>query len=116
MLAVWVSLVIGLFVLSIMAVPNSWDAMVYHMSRVAHWTHNRNVAYFATPITRELWAMPLAIVAVVFALLQFIAFGQQARAAVAHSRPSGLGACAGLLQRVFIGIIMVWTVLAAASL
>ena len=63
-----------------------------------------------------LWAMPLAIVAAVSALLQFIAFGQQARAAVAHSRPSGLGACAGLLQRVFRGIIMVWTVLAAASL
>ena len=29
---------------------------------------------------------------------------------------AALGACAGLLQRVFIGIIMVWTVLAAASL
>jgi hypothetical protein len=74
------------------------------------------------------WAMPLAIAAAVFMVLQFVAFGQQARAAAAGgSKPhgegaaasppaaSGLGAYAGLLQRVFIGLIMVWTVLAAVS-
>ncbi|MBF0331385.1 MAG: glycosyltransferase family 39 protein [Candidatus Omnitrophica bacterium] len=60
MLIAWLGLAALLFFLAVAVVPNSWDAMVYHMSRVAHWIHNRNVAYFPTPITRELWAMPLA--------------------------------------------------------
>ena len=75
----------------------------------------------------SLWAMPLAIAVAVSALVQFIAFGQQARAAAAGAAPSGpegaaaapraagIGAYAGLLQRVFIGLMMLWTVLAAVS-
>ncbi|NTV29403.1 MAG: hypothetical protein HGA80_04910 [Candidatus Omnitrophica bacterium] len=60
LITAWFLLAATLFLLALAAPPNSWDAMVYHLSRVAHWTQNRNVGYFATPITRELWAMPLA--------------------------------------------------------
>jgi hypothetical protein len=64
------------------------------------------------------WAWPLAVAALVFLFLQFAAFAGQARAAAARppARPSGLAAWAGLLQRVFIGLIMAWTVLAAVGL
>jgi hypothetical protein len=81
------------------------------------------------------WALPIALAAALFLLLQSIAFWQQAREAAARaaaerhvasaaSRPrepgvappaSPLGAYAGLLQRVFVGLIMLWTVLAAVS-
>ena len=82
------------------------------------------------------WALPIALAAALFLLLQSIAFWQQARAAAARasaerlaapaaSRPleprvspppaPRLGAYAGLLQRVYVGLIMVWTVLAAVS-
>jgi hypothetical protein len=34
--------------LALLAVPNSWDAMTYHLPRVAHWYQNRSIAIFAT--------------------------------------------------------------------
>jgi hypothetical protein len=34
--------------LALLAVPNSWDALTYHLPRVAHWYQNRSIAIFAT--------------------------------------------------------------------
>ncbi len=76
------------------------------------------------------WALPIALVAVVAMLAQSAAFGQaardtadlapgpdaaRARAVPATAHPGGLGAYAGLLQRVFLALVMVWTVLVAAG-
>jgi hypothetical protein len=64
------------------------------------------------------WAWPLTVAALVFLVLQFAAFGKQAQQAAVSpcAPPTGFGAWAGLLQRVFIGLIMLWTALAAAGL
>ncbi len=42
------------------APPNHWDAMTYHMGRVAQWYDHGTVAFFPTPIDRELWQPPFA--------------------------------------------------------
>jgi hypothetical protein len=34
--------------IAIVAPPNTWDSMTYHMSRVAHWEQNHNVAHYPT--------------------------------------------------------------------
>ncbi len=46
--------------LAVFVPPNSWDAMTYHMGRVAHWQFNGHVAYYPTHVDRQLWTMPLA--------------------------------------------------------
>lgn len=33
------------FVVAVIAPPNNYDSMTYHMSRVAHWAHNRGVKH-----------------------------------------------------------------------
>jgi len=33
--------------------PQTWDSLVYHMSRVAHWAQNRSVWHYATGIDRQ---------------------------------------------------------------
>ncbi len=48
------------FVIAVVAPPNNTDAMIYHMSRVAHWAQNRSVALFASSTLRELYLNPLA--------------------------------------------------------
>lgn len=88
-------------------------------------------------------ALPVALAAIVFLVLQFAGFGQAARAAAAGDaaagavgdgavgdgaageagegagvpppRARGLGAYAGLLQRLFVGLVMVWIVLVALT-
>jgi hypothetical protein len=44
--AAFIVIVTGL--IAVIAPPNNWDSMLYHMSRVAHWAQNRSVAYFPT--------------------------------------------------------------------
>jgi 4-amino-4-deoxy-L-arabinose transferase-like glycosyltransferase len=48
------------FVIAIVAPPNNWDSMTYHMSRVAHWLQNRSVAHYPTHILRQLELGPWA--------------------------------------------------------
>jgi hypothetical protein len=43
---------------AISAAPATWDAHVYHLSRIAHWIQNRNVAPYPTQIPRQLWSGP----------------------------------------------------------
>lgn len=38
--------------------PGTWDAMTYHMGRVAHWIQNQTVAYYPTNIQRQLFITP----------------------------------------------------------
>ena len=45
-------LTVGL--IGLLAPPNTWDSMTYHMSRVAHWIQNQSVAHYPTNIPRQL--------------------------------------------------------------
>lgn len=51
---------ISLFSLSValIAPPNTWDSMTYHMSRVMHWVQNKNVGFYPTNIERQLHQPP----------------------------------------------------------
>jgi hypothetical protein len=66
------------------------------------------------------WALPIAFFAAVAMAVQFMGFGAAARDASATpgSPPAfgGIGRFAGLLQRVFLGAVMLWTALVAAGL
>jgi hypothetical protein len=45
---------------ALLAPPNTWDSMTYHMSRVVHWLQNRSVAHYPTHIIRQLELNPWA--------------------------------------------------------
>jgi len=47
-------------VVALFAPPNHWDAMTYHMGRVAQWYDHGGVAFYPTPIDRQLWQPPFA--------------------------------------------------------
>lgn len=40
-------------VIAVVAAPNTWDSLTYHMSRVAHWVQNRSVALYPTHDLRQ---------------------------------------------------------------
>src|SRR2546425_12653070 len=40
--------------------PNTYDSMTYHMSRVVHWIQDRNVSFYPTHITRQIYMNPWA--------------------------------------------------------
>ena len=45
-------------IVALMAPPNNWDSMTYHMSRVMHWMQNKNVGHYLTHIDRQLYLQP----------------------------------------------------------
>ncbi len=45
--------VIGTAAIAVIAPPNTWDSMEYHMSKVAHWIQNESVAFYPTAIPRQ---------------------------------------------------------------
>jgi Dolichyl-phosphate-mannose-protein mannosyltransferase len=45
-------------VTALVAPPNFWDSMTYHMSRVVHWVQDRSVANYPTHILRQLYMNP----------------------------------------------------------
>lgn len=47
-------------VLALVAPPNTWDSMTYHMARVMHWIQDGSVAYYPTNIIRQLHQPPWA--------------------------------------------------------
>ncbi|NEU78365.1 glycosyltransferase family 39 protein [Nostoc sp. UIC 10630] len=48
--------IVGL--IAIIAPPNNWDSMDYHMSRVAHWIQNHSIAHYPTNYTPQLYQNP----------------------------------------------------------
>ena len=46
--------------IALLAPPNTWDSMTYHMPRVAHWSQAGSVAHYPTHILRQLWLGPWA--------------------------------------------------------
>lgn len=43
---------------AIMAAPNNWDSLTYHLPRILHWIQNGSVAHYPTHITRQLIMPP----------------------------------------------------------
>lgn len=52
------ALALAVGVTALVAPPNTFDAMTYHMPRVAHWTQNASVAPYPTGTARELYQSP----------------------------------------------------------
>jgi hypothetical protein len=46
--------------IALLAPPNTWDSMTYHMPRVAHWSQAGSVAHYPTHVPRQLWLGPWA--------------------------------------------------------
>lgn len=40
--------------IAVIAPPNNWDSMTYHMSRVVHWIQNQGVQHYPTNIIRQI--------------------------------------------------------------
>jgi len=56
-----VAMVLGVTaVIAIVAPPNGWDALAYHMSRVVYWIQNGSVAHFPTHNIRQVAFNPFA--------------------------------------------------------
>jgi len=47
-------------VIAIVAPPNNWDSMTYHMARVVHWSQNHSLAHYPTYYSAQLVHPPLA--------------------------------------------------------
>ena len=57
--ALFVTIIISTIITGILAVitvPNNWDSMTYHLSRIAFWQEHGNVNYYATNIPRQLFS------------------------------------------------------------
>ncbi len=47
-------------IIAIVAPPNTWDSMTYHMSRVVHWQQNQSIAHYPTYNLPQLFHPPFA--------------------------------------------------------
>ena len=65
------AIVLTTAVIALVAPPNNWDSMTYHMSRVEHWRVHHSVAHYPTNVTWQLYLNPWAE----FAILQFQILG-----------------------------------------
>lgn len=60
LVAALVIIVTGVMLLAVLAPPNLWDAMEYHLPRVMLWISNRSVDTFATPDYAQVTSPPFA--------------------------------------------------------
>lgn len=58
--ALWLiaPLAILLFAAAWIYPPTTYDAMTYHMGRVAHWIQNKSIAFYPTAVDRQNWMAP----------------------------------------------------------
>ena len=54
-------LILGMtWITALLAPPNTWDSMTYHLPRVMHWQQNQSVEPYPTHILRQVFLAPLA--------------------------------------------------------
>jgi hypothetical protein len=53
-------IILTTLVIALVAPPNTWDSMTYHMARVANWVDHRSVRDYPTHIIRQLYLGPWA--------------------------------------------------------
>ncbi|MGF1495725.1 MAG: glycosyltransferase family 39 protein [Elainellaceae cyanobacterium] len=58
LLAGVVLIVLGVGLIAVVAPPNNFDSMTYHMGRVVHWIQDRSVAHYPTNIIRQIYPGP----------------------------------------------------------
>lgn len=58
LVAATIAIALLTLVTAIAAPPNTYDAMTYHMARVAHWAADGTVAFYPTNVVRQLYAPP----------------------------------------------------------
>ena len=66
-------LLVGL--VAVIAPPNNWDSMTYHMARVMHWIQNQNLAHYPTYYSAQLVHPPLAEIGIMH--LQILSGGDR---------------------------------------
>ncbi len=49
---------IGTFLIALIASPNNWDSMTYHLPRIMHWQQNNSIGFYDTSVTRQLYSSP----------------------------------------------------------
>lgn len=69
------SIVICVGMVAVLAPPNNWDSMTYHMARVMHWMQNGNLAHYPTYYSAQLVHPPLAEIAIMH--LQILSGGDR---------------------------------------
>lgn len=55
-----VFIVVWIGFIALIAPPNNWDSMTYHLGRVIHWIQNQSVDHYTTHIIRQLYSGPWA--------------------------------------------------------
>jgi hypothetical protein len=63
----WICLILIILVLGLIALiaaPNNWDSMTYHLSKVMHWQQNQSIRFYPTHILRQLFTPPWAEMAI----------------------------------------------------
>lgn len=71
-LAPLVIVILPTLLIALITLPNTWDALSYHIARVDHWQQNHTVAFFPTLISRQNESQPLAE----YVILTFQVLGQ----------------------------------------
>lgn len=52
------AIVVATAVVALIAPPNNWDSMTYHMSRVEHWRVNGSVIHYPTNVVWQIYLNP----------------------------------------------------------
>jgi len=58
LVAVMTTFVVLTFVIAVVAPPNNWDAMTYHMPRVCHWLANHSIRHYPAVHVSQLFQPP----------------------------------------------------------
>lgn len=114
-----IGLVVGITALvAWFAPPNSWDALTYHMARVAHWAQDRTLAHYATGIPRQIQMSPGAEVFMLHAyvlaggdrLVNFVQWGAMAASVIGAAtlaRQIGVGPTGRWFAALFVAALPV---------